>query len=136
MYRNIEEAESPFELKTKGHFRQALIAYARHYVDSLENKNSFIADTCFDQMFDVCLLEYLKEGVHFESKANLFEAIENRLADALDIEGSDDSREFKERLGSCKRRLFPRGRSTSAFSVEPKWLLKTAYRESGEQIGR
>ena len=128
MYRNateVGEAKSPFELKVKGDFEDALRMYALRYVESLESENAHIAEICFDQMFDICLLEYLKQGDRFESKSKLLEAVERRLRDVLSFEESDDRDEFKKSLDSCKRRLFPRGRSSGVFSVDPKWLLKT-----------
>ena len=124
MYRNTEEAKSPFELKVKGDFEQALTEYAHHYVESLKSENDPIADICFDQMFDICLLEHLKQGLRFETERKLFEAIERRLLDVLSQEETGRE-EFKKRLSSCNRRLFPGGRSTSPFSVDPNWLLKS-----------
>lgn len=125
MYRKTEEAESPFELKMKGDFEQALREYARHYVESIRSGNFPIAEICFDQMFDICLLDHLKAGSRFESKSKLLETIERRLLNVLSLEELENRSEFKERLDSCRRRLFPRGRSTGVFSVDPKWLLKT-----------
>ena len=123
MYQKTEEGGSPFELKVKGDFERALAEYARRYAESIESQNDFIAEVCFDQMFDICLLEHLRRGLRFKTKRELLEAIENRLMDVLSVEGSHRG-EFQKRLTSCTRRLSPRGRGAPAFSVDPKWLLK------------
>lgn len=119
-----EETVSPFTLKMKGDFEEALIEYASRYFESIRSENELIADICFDQIFDICLLEHLKEGRKFESKGKLLEDIERSLVNVLTREEAGHE-EFKKRFGSCNRRLFPRGRSTGAFSVDAKWLLKT-----------
>lgn len=128
MYRNTEEAKSAFELKREGDFGQALRAYAGEYAHSLRSENSFIADMCFDQMFDTCLLKYLKEGHYFASREELLGAIERQLAETISQEEVYDD-DFRKRLASCRRKLFPRGRATGGFSVDAKWLLEANLEE-------
>lgn len=122
MHSNIEEAEPSFKLKRKGDFGQALTAYAREYSSSLRSENSFIADICFEQMFDICLLDYLKEEHHFATKEELLKAIETKLLETLRRADAYE-KDFGRRFASCKLMLFPKGRATSRFSVDARWLL-------------
>ena len=116
------EGASPFDLKRKGDFARALTAYAREFSSALEREDGFIAEISFEQMFDVCLLEHLQKGSRFETRTELLESIKERLAETLRLESTDNY--FHNRFDSCKTKLFPQGRGTNPFSVDPKWLLE------------
>lgn len=113
--------EQAFYLKRKGAFREALLAYAREYAESLRQENPFIAKVCFEEMVDVSLLQYLKEQRHFKDDKELLGSIRHDLIEALQRDYDDGK--FDELLRYCRRKLIRKGRSKKPFSVDTSLLL-------------
>ena len=59
MMQENSNGNNPFMLKREGKFPDALLAYAHQYVEAMQERNEYIAQTCLDQMIDVRLLEFL-----------------------------------------------------------------------------
>lgn len=116
--------EQAFYLKRSGAFKEALRAYAREYAQNLRQENPFIAQVCFEEMVDTSLLHYLKEDRLFETKEKLVAFLRNELLDILKSQEAYDGKSFDEHFRSCQRKLFPRGKGKTPFSVDRRLLLR------------
>lgn len=123
MERDEDRGKWAFHLKRKGDFKEAIWSYASEYARSLSRGNAFISETCFEEMFDLCLLQYLKAGRLFEGKKELLAAIRDELQELLQSQEARDGESFDKYFRSCQRKLFPQGRAKPLFSVDSRLLL-------------
>ena len=66
-----ETKKNPFLLKKRGELEPALNGYAERLAQAAKEGNTFMAEVCFDQMFDIELLRYSKSGSRFSNLADL-----------------------------------------------------------------
>lgn len=136
---------SAFDLKRTGEFEQALDAYAEEYSAAARNESSFIKELCFEQMFDVTLLMFLREirgsqdavghteadarvnlvGRHrgFPDRDMLLRAIAESIRAKLVSVGSYEADEFDKFFGTCWEKLPRDRRGKNPFSVDQGWLI-------------
>ena len=119
--RHLED--NPFYLKRKGDYQAALRSYANHFSHAQMSGDVFIREQTFDQLFDISLLQYLKEQRRFSGVAGLRQHLESDIGELLREGESYDDREFKQSFASCWKRFNPRGRGKNPFSVDRDLLL-------------
>ena len=121
----VQDVEnSPFYLKRKGDFPEALKSYAHHYADAKATGNLFVCEQTFEQIFDIFLLKYLKEEKRFRIVACLRNHLESDIGDLLREEESFEDKYFQQYFASCWRRFSPRGRANNSFNVDRRLLLE------------
>ena len=128
---------NPFRLKRKGAFSEALLGYARLYANSAQSGNTKVAELCFEQMFDIELLIFLKEQKQFRDHRELAAAMRRRLCEALEDVDCRTMEGFDSHLDDYKEHLLRGGGGGKAFSVDPHLLIgKHIERESAQSRGR
>lgn len=114
---------SPYYLKRMGEFEKALDAYALRFESAQENGNRSLSEICFDQIFDVLLLIYLKQMKTFPDVEHLKGQLETDLNDLLTKRRSLRSQSYEKLFGDCWRRYSPRRGGQTRFSVDRLALL-------------
>ncbi|MBI2303748.1 MAG: hypothetical protein HYU86_03260 [Chloroflexi bacterium] len=128
LLQEMDNSNNPFLLKKRGAFAESLDAYAEEYVQSIRRGSNFISELCFEQMFDITLLIFLKESREFANKEELISAIKEELFEKLHEKRVFDWENFGNYFNSCREKLFRRRRQTP-FSVTPALLLATEKRK-------
>lgn len=118
-----ELLSSPYYLKRKGEFEKALDAYAARFESAQENGNRYLSEICFDQIFDVLLLIYLKQKKSFPNGERLKGQLKTDLSDLLTKKRSLRSQSYEKLFGDCWHRYSPRGGGQTRFSVDRLALL-------------
>ena len=114
---------TPYALKRRGEFHKALHSYARYYAEAVEIGDSFIQEQCFEQIFDIVLLKYLREERRFESPPDLRRSTRDDITELLGHIESIEPAAFESHLSKCWQTFSPRGRGKSPFSVDKHWLV-------------
>nr|MDO8079352.1 hypothetical protein [Candidatus Freyarchaeota archaeon] len=109
---------SAFELKRNGDFEEALKAYIIEYKFAITKGNNFIADICFEQIFDCQFLNYLKEGRLFLNKDEMLNTIQSSILN-ITSDFNIPRDEFIHRFNTNKQKFYRKG-----FSVDMNLLIK------------
>lgn len=119
-----EVEQSPFHRKRSGDFAGALKGYARRLAEAQDSGNLFISEKCFEQVFDIYLLQYLKEAKHFATKQQLKDQLQSDIRLLLAAEECSTEKASSQWFDDCWRQLFPRGPRPTPFSVYPNVLIQ------------
>ena len=68
MNNKIQENSTPFDLKEKGEYTQALIKYAKDYIESLKEDNDYIPLISFEEILHCCILYFKNNEETFDFK--------------------------------------------------------------------
>ena len=124
---------SPFHLKRHGDFEKALKGYGEWFAGAQESGNRFLSEMCFDQIFDLQLLLYVRHKKQFDSGNRLRQQLESDVRKAVNTELAVPSQDFDRFFTSCWRRHSPRGRGRTPFSVDRATLIpELRARDLGE----
>lgn len=116
--------DNPIYLKRKGNLEEALHIYADLFAEAVQNENSFLAEKCFEQIFDIYLLKYLRDGVRFASVGDERRRLDADIVGLLQQRQPYEAKSFRNYFDSCWRRFVPRGRGQNVFSVDRRLLLE------------
>lgn len=126
MNSNVLLADTAYGLKRIGEFDKALLAYAKEYRKNVEQQGSrYLARLCFEQIVDIILLKYLRDQKTFVDSRYLLDALEHEVRQVFAEIKIRDVENFEEFFDRIRRKLFPRGRGKSAFSVDRNLLLRS-----------
>lgn len=126
--------DTAYVLKRKGEFDKALQAYAKEYrrntqgediePDNIRREGSrYLARLCFEEMVDIILITYLRDQRRFDTSVSLLNTLRDDLERLFAEMQIRDAEGFEEFFNRSRRKLFPRGRGKSAFSVDRNQLL-------------
>ncbi len=125
--------ESPFRLKVKGDFEDALRCYAHEFAAAQRIGDEFVTGLLFKQMFDICLLQFLKDKREFENKRQLLAETKSKLTSLLAQQEVYEEKPLNKLFNECGRQLVPRGRGRSSFSVDVRLTLLGRSNQRSEQ---
>ncbi|GEM_PF-2060918 len=116
--------DTAYGLKRRGEFDRALLAYAKEYRRNTQGEGSrYLARLCFEQMVDIILIKYLRDQLRFDTSVSLLNTLRDDLEQIFEEMQIRDAEDFHEFFNRSRKKLFPRGRGKSAFSVDRNQLL-------------
>jgi len=122
-----EILSSPYYQKREGEFEKALEAYASRLKNAQAHSNQFLIETCFDQIFDVQLLLYAKNGKRFSGIQELKRRLRRDIQSILNMIEDQTPDELEKLFTSCWNRFTPRGRGRNPFSVDRRLLIPSEF---------
>ena len=117
------EFTSPYHLKRSGNLVAALEGYADLYAEAKIQKNPFVCEQCFEQMFDISLLIYLWDNERFESIGKLESRLKSDLCKLLLAGEPYEDKMFESYIDNTWRK-FSKGKNP--FSVSRSSLITKA----------
>lgn len=126
---SVERERVGFHLKFEGNYEAAVRAYAQEYARAYREKDPYIMDICFQELFDCYLLAYLQAdsprvSPRFEHRRELEKDIEQKLIRVLQENESFDRTCFEKQFSKAWRQFSPRGRGRNPFSVDAGLLVR------------
>lgn len=122
--------ETAFDLKRKGRFQEAIDIYTGKYYEASKTGDKLLALICFEQMFDLLLLEEHRQSLQeeenpvaqrrhprFRTKEDLLKKMEIELKEHIKRVSERVPENFPELMDRCKSKL-------NKFSVDIDWLTK------------
>ena len=109
--------------KNNGEFELALDMYSQRFGEALGNGNEFVAEKCFEQVFDILLLTYRIAGPLFHSESDLQRSLSQDVTDRLANWDTNEAKLVDSFFEDCWRRMKPRGRGQNPFSVNRDALV-------------
>ena len=124
MNSNVLLEDTAYALKRRGEFDKAVFTYAKEYKRNVEQEGSiYLARLCFEQIFDIILIKYLRDQKRFDDSKSLLHALKSEMQRVFTEIDIRDVEHFEEFFNRSTKKLFPGGRGKSAFSVDRNQLL-------------
>lgn len=129
------QMKTAFELKREGTFDEALRLYVQDYAIAVAQKDPYITRLCFEQLFDILLMIYLRDRKVFGSVDEIMRQIEQDLTPLLMDAGAYREEDMRRLLATSREKFAPGGRRKGKFNVDKDWLIAKKTPKAARKAG-